>query len=159
MKATQDTVVSLHYTLTDDHGLLLDSSRGRDPLAYLHGHGHIIQGLEAALEGCEVGFSKSVQVPPANAYGEYDPKAVFEAPRDQFPPGEDIKPGMQVQAESPQGIVNFTVVSANDQAVTLDANHPLAGKTLNFEVEVLEVREATDQELAHQHVHAQGHDH
>lgn len=159
MKATQDRVVSLHYTLTDDHGLLLDSSRGRDPLAYLHGHGHIIQGLEAALEGCEAGFSGSVQVPPADAYGEYDPQGVFEAPRDQFPSGEEIQAGMRVQAEGPQGIVNFTVLSANDQGVMLDANHPLAGKTLNFEVEVLEVRQATDQELAHQHVHAHGHDH
>ncbi|HRX70796.1 MAG: peptidylprolyl isomerase [Gammaproteobacteria bacterium] len=159
MKATQDRVVSLHYTLTDDHGLLLDSSRGRDPLAYLHGHGHIIQGLESALEGCEAGFSGSVRVPPADAYGEYDPQGVFEAPRDQFPPGEDIQAGMRVQAEGPQGIVNFTVLSANDQGVMLDANHPLAGKTLNFEVEVLEVRQATDQELAHRHVHAHGHDH
>ena len=159
MKATQDRVVSLHYTLTDDHGLLLDSSRGRDPLAYLHGHGHIIQGLESALEGREAGFSGSVQVPPTDAYGEYDPQGVFEAPRDQFPPGEDIQAGMRVQAEGPQGTVNFTVLSANDQGVVLDANHPLAGKTLNFEVELLEVREATTQELAHRHVHAHGHDH
>ncbi|MCB1777757.1 MAG: peptidylprolyl isomerase [Candidatus Competibacteraceae bacterium] len=159
MKATQDRVVSLHYTLTDDHGLLLDSSRGRDPLAYLHGHGHIIQGLESALEGREAGFSGSVQVSPADAYGEYDPQGVFEAPRDQFPPGEDIQAGMRVQAEGPQGTMNFTVLSANDQGVMLDANHPLAGKTLNFEVELLEVREATAQELAHRHAHAHGHDH
>lgn len=161
MKAAHGRVVSLHYTLTDDLGLQLDSSREREPFAYLHGYGNIIAGLEAALEGCEAGFSSAVHVTPAEGYGEYDPQAVFEAPRAQFPPGEDVQVGMRVQGEGEgeQGILNFTVVGVNDRVVVLDANHPMAGKNLHFAVEVLEVRDATAQELAHGHVHAHGHDH
>ena len=159
MKAAQGRIVSLHYTLTDDLGVVLDSSRGREPFAYLHGYGNIIQGLETALEGNEAGFSGAVRVLPADAYGEYNPQAVFEVPREQFPPGEDIREGMQVQGEGPQGVLNFTVVDVSDRSVVLDANHPMAGKTLNFQVEVLEVRDATEQELAHGHVHPHGHDH
>lgn len=159
MKATQDKIVSLHYTLTDDHGVLLDSSHGREPFSYLHGHGHIIPGLEAELEGCEVGFNAAIQVAPAEGYGEYNPQAVFEVPRDRFPPSEDIQTGMQVQGEGEHGVLSFTVVEVNDQGVVLDANHPMAGKTLNFQVEVLQVRDATAQELAHGHSHPDGHDH
>ncbi|MCB1823581.1 MAG: peptidylprolyl isomerase [Candidatus Competibacteraceae bacterium] len=159
MKAAKDKIVSLHYTLTDDGGVTLDSSHGREPLSYLHGHGNIIQGLEAALEGKEVGFNASVQVVPADGYGEYNPQAVFEVPREQFPPNEAIQVGMRVQGESPDGVLNFTVLAVNEQGVVLDANHPMAGKNLNFEVEVLEVRDATAQELSHGHVHPHGHDH
>jgi FKBP-type peptidyl-prolyl cis-trans isomerase SlyD len=159
MKAAHGRVVSLHYTLTDDLGVQLDSSRGHEPFAYLHGFGNIIRGLENALEGCERGFSSAIQVAPADGYGEYNPQAVFDAPRGQFPPDEDLRVGMQVQGEGAHGILNCTVVGVNDQVVTLDANHPLAGKNLRFEVEVLEVRDATAQELAHGHVHAHGHDH
>lgn len=159
MKAEKDKIVSLHYTLTDDGGVTLDSSRGREPLSYLHGHGNIIRGLEAALEGNEAGFSSSVQVVPADGYGEYNPQAVFEVPREQFPPSETIQVGMQVQGESPDGVLNFTVLAVNEKGVVLDANHPMAGKNLNFEVEVLEVRDATAQELSHGHVHPHGHDH
>jgi FKBP-type peptidyl-prolyl cis-trans isomerase SlyD len=156
MKATQDKIVSLHYTLTDDHGVLLDSSRGREPFSYLHGYGHIVPGLEAGLEGCEAGFNAAIQVAPADGYGEYNPQAVFEVPRDRFSPSEEIQAGMQVQGESEHGILNFTVVAVNDQDVVLDANHPMAGKTLNFQVEVLQVRDATAQELSHGHVHTDG---
>lgn len=159
MKATSGKVVSLHYTLTDDHGVLLDSSRGREPFAYLHGHGNIVPGLETGLEGSEAGFRSTVRVMPADGYGDYNPEAVFEVPRGQFPPGEDIRVGMQVQGEGEHGILVFTVVEVNDRGVMLDANHPMAGKNLNFDVEVLEVREATEQELSHGHVHAHGHDH
>jgi FKBP-type peptidyl-prolyl cis-trans isomerase SlyD len=159
MKVAHGRVVSLHYTLTDDLGVRLDSSRGREPLVYLHGFGNVIPGLENALEGCEAGFSATIQVAPADGYGEYNPQAVFEAPRTQFLPGEDIQVGMQVQGEGDRGILNFTVVGVNDQTVVLDANHPLAGKRLHFAVDVLGVREATPQELAHGHVHAHGRDH
>lgn len=159
MKAARDKVVSLHYTLTDDSGEALDSSRGRVPFVYLHGHGNIIRGLEAALEGHEAGFSSSIQVAPADGYGEYNPQAVFEVPREQFPPNEEIQVGMQVQGEGPDGRLNFMVLAVNEQGVVLDANHPMAGKNLNFEVEVLEVRDATEQELSHGHVHLHGHDH
>jgi FKBP-type peptidyl-prolyl cis-trans isomerase SlyD len=159
MKAANGRVVSLHYVLTDDHGLLLDSSRERESFAYLHGYGNIIRGLETALEGSEAGFSSAIRVPPADGYGDYNPEAVFEVPRGQFPPEEDIQVGMQVQGEGAHGILNFTVVEVNDRGVVLDANHPMAGKNLNFQVEVLEVRAATEQELSHGHVHAHGHDH
>jgi FKBP-type peptidyl-prolyl cis-trans isomerase SlyD len=159
MKAEHGRVVSLHYTLTDDLGVLLDSSRGQESFSYLHGYGSIIPGLESALEGCEAGFNSAIHVAPADGYGEYNPQAVFGVPREQFPPTEDIQAGMQVQGEGEHGVMNFTVVDVNDQEVMLDANHPMAGKTLHFEVEVLEVRDATQQELAHAHVHAHGHDH
>jgi FKBP-type peptidyl-prolyl cis-trans isomerase SlyD len=159
MKAANGRVVSLHYVLTDDHGLLLNSSREREPFAYLHGYGNIIRGLETALEGSEAGFSSAIRVPPADGYGDYNPEAVFEVPRGRFPPEEDIQVGMQVQGEGAHGILNFTVVEVNDRGVVLDANHPMAGKNLNFQVEVLEVRAATEQELSHGHVHAHGHDH
>lgn len=159
MKAAPGRVVSLHYNLTDDLGVLLDSSRGQEAFAYLHGYGNIIPGLERALEGCEAGFSSAIHVAAAEGYGDYNPDAVFGVPRDQFPPSEDIQVGMQVQGEGAHGVMNFTVVEVNDQEVTLDANHPMAGKTLHFEVEVLEVRDATAQELAHAHVHARGDDH
>ncbi len=139
--------------------MLLDSSRGHGPFAYLHGHGNIIPGLETALEGKEAGFSGAVQVSPAEGYGEYDSQAVFDVPRGQFPPDEDIQVGMQVQGEGAHGIMSFTVVNVDAQNVTLDANHPMAGKTLHFDVEVLEIRGATPQELSHGHVHAHGHDH
>jgi len=159
MKAARGRVVSLHYTLADDHGTVLDSSRGREPFAYLHGYGSIVRGLEAALEGSEAGFLSNVEVAPGDGYGDRNPEAVFEVPRGQFPPGEEIRVGMQVQGEGEHGVLNFTVVEVNGQGVVLDANHPMAGKTLHFDVEVLDVREATAQELAHGHVHAHGHDH
>lgn len=159
MKAAHGRVVSLHYTLTDDHGMLLDSSHGREPFAYLHGYGNIIQGLEAALEGSEAGFNGAIRVAPADGYGEYNPQAVFEVPREQFPPTEDVQVGMQVQGEGAHGILNFTVVGIDERNVILDANHPMAGKTLNFAVEVLDVRGATEQELSHGHVHSHGQDH
>ena len=159
MKAAHGRVVSLHYTLTDDFGVLLDSSRGQESFSYLHGYGNIIPGLERGLEGCATSFSSAIHVTPADNYSEYNPQAVFEVPREQFPPSEDIQVGMQVQGQGQHGVMNFTVVGVNDQAVMLDAHYPMAGKTLHFEVEVLEVRDATEQELAHAHVHTHGHDH
>ncbi|HCK80702.1 MAG TPA: peptidylprolyl isomerase [Candidatus Competibacter sp.] len=159
MKAAHGRVVALHYTLTDDEGLLLDSSRGHEPLVYLHGYGNIIRGLETALEGCEAGFLSTVKVAPADGYGAFNPEAVFEVPRGQFPPEEDIQVGMEVRGENEHGLMAFRVVAVNDRGVVLDGNHPMAGKNLNFDVEVLGVRDATAQELSHGHVHAHGHDH
>lgn len=159
MKATHGKVVSLYYRLTDEDGEQLDSSRDGEPLAYLHGYGNIIPGLESALEGQKAGFSGTVTVPPANGYGEHQPEAVLQVPRSQFPPNEDIQVGMQVHGESERGVQRFTVAAVNEQYIVLDGNHPLAGKTLHFAVEVMAVRDATAQELAHGHVHAHGHDH
>jgi len=159
MKATRGKVVSLRYTLTDDSGALLDASRPGEPFAYLHGYDNIIRGLEVALEGKEAHYASTVKVLPDDGYGEHNPQAVLEVSRGQFPPSEDIQVGMQVQGEGEGGLHTFTVVAVDHDKVTLDANHPMAGKNLNFDVEVLEVRDATTQELAHGHVHAHGHDH
>ncbi|MDX1654605.1 MAG: peptidylprolyl isomerase [Candidatus Competibacteraceae bacterium] len=157
MKASNGKVVTLHYTLTDDAGNTLDSSRARnEPFSYLHGHGNIVSGLEKALEGTEAGHNSQVAVTPEEGYGERVDQAVFEVPRDQFPPGEDIRVGMRVHGEGPKGVVAFTVTDVSDQGVMLDGNHPLAGQNLNFDVEVLDVREATEEELSHGHVHGEG---
>lgn len=153
MKATRGTVVRMHYTLTDDEGTVLDSSSGRKPLAYLHGHGNIIPGLERALEGVEAGHKARVSVAPRDGYGDRDPEAIFMAAKDQFPPDMKLKPGMEVHADSPEGPVTFTVIEVKDEGAVLDGNHPLAGRTLHFDVEIVDVRGATQEEIAHGHVH------
>jgi FKBP-type peptidyl-prolyl cis-trans isomerase SlyD len=156
MKIERDRVVRMHYTLRDASGTTIESSHGQDPLAYLHGAGQIIPGLEKALDGHTAGTRKQVVVEPEDAYGESDPAATLRVPLTEFPPGMDLAPGVEVQGDTPDGPLTFTVVSIDDKEALLDANHPLAGKTLTFDVEVLEVREATPDELAHRHVHGPG---
>lgn len=156
MKIANGMVVTMHYTLTDDAGTVIDTSRDREPLTYLHGFGNIIPGLEKALEGQQAGFRSKVAVAPAEGYGERDPNAVFEVSRDHFDPDMELAPGVQVYAEGPQGPVSFMVVSVSESSVVLDANHPLAGETLHFDVEVMAVRQATEEETAHGHVHGPG---
>lgn len=158
MKTEPNMVVSLHYTLKDDSGEVLDSSSGREPLSYLHGHGNIIPGLEKALEGTSVGHRSNVAVAAADAYGETNPDLVFEAPKEQFPADMELAEGARVYAEGPDGPVSFTVVRLTESGAVLDGNHPLAGKRLHFDVEVVEIRPATKEELAHGHVHG-AHDH
>jgi len=153
-------VVAIHYTLTDDDGETLDSSAGRDPLMYLHGASNIIPGLESALTGKDVGDKVEVTVEPADAYGEIDGELVQSVPRDAFDGIEQIEPGMQFEARSPEGGSQVVVVKeVADDAVVIDGNHPLAGQTLHFDVSVEEVREATEEEVAHGHVHGPGHAH
>jgi len=156
MKAAPGMVVSMHYTLTDDSGDVLDSSRGGEPFSYLHGHSNIIPGLEKALEGTEAGFKSKVTVAPTEGYGEKNPEAIFEAPREHFPPDMKLEIGARVYADGPNGPITLTVVKLTDNGAVLDANHPLAGKTLHFEVEITTVRTATAEELAHGHVHGEG---
>ena len=156
MKAAPGMVVSMHYTLTDDSGDVLDSSRGGEPFSYLHGHNNIIPGLEKALEGTEAGFKSKVTVAPAEGYGEKNAEAVFEAPREHFPPDMKLEIGARVYADGPNGPITLTVVKLTETGAVLDANHPLAGKTLHFEVEITTVRSATAEELAHGHVHGEG---
>jgi len=154
MKVEKDLVVSMHYSLRDDDGTLLDSSEGKDPLQFIFGNGMIIPGLERALEGKQAGDSLEVAVAPADGYGEYDDKRVISVEKSQFQDGTDIRLGMQVQASDPEGgTLVFSVTSVEGESVTLDGNHPLAGRALNFSVSVEDVRKATSEELDHGHVH------
>lgn len=160
MKIANNLVASIEYTLTDDAGEVLDTSQGRGPLAYLHGNGNLIPGLEKELEGKAAGDRLSVRIPPAQAYGERDDKMVQTVSRQQMPPGVEIEVGMQLQAEGGGGVHVVTVVGVEGDQIRLDGNHPLAGVPLNFKVEVLAVRDATPEELEHGHVHgAGGHQH
>ncbi len=156
MKITKNVVASISYELTDDAGTVLDSSKGQAPLAYLHGNQNLIPGLENELEGKGSGDAFKVRIEPENAYGVRDDEMVQDVAREQFPSDVDIQPGMQFQAQTPAGMQVVTVVGVKDETVTLDGNHPLAGVALNFDVEVVEVREATSEELEHGHVHGPG---
>jgi len=156
MRIEKGRVVRMHYTLRDESGMRIESSGGTDPLTYLHGFGHLIPGLERTLDGSQAGLRTSVTIRPQDAYGEKDPQAVIRAAREDFPDGLTLEPGVEVQAETPDGPLTFTVVAVRGDEAVLDANHPLAGKTLTFDVEVLDVREATADELAHGHVHGAG---
>lgn len=154
MKVQNDKVVSIDYTLKDDSGEVLDTSQEREPLAFIFGNGNIIPGLENALEGKEKGEELSVTIEPKEGYGEYDESLMFEVGKEQFQDASQIQEGMQVQAQNSNGEVQiFTIKSIGDEKVTLDANHPLAGQTLHFDVEVSDVREPTEEELDHGHVH------
>jgi FKBP-type peptidyl-prolyl cis-trans isomerase SlyD len=150
-------VVSIHYTLKDDAGNVVDSSSGGEPLTYLHGGGNIIPGLESGLEGATVGSSKQVVVPPGAGYGEKSGPPPQTVPRGAFPAGVDIEAGMQFGVEGPGGQpIPVWVLSVDDNEVTLSFDHPLAGQSLHFDVTVMEVRDASPEELQHGHPHGPG---
>ena len=156
MQVSEKKVVAIDYTLKDDDGQVLDSSQGRDPLLYLHGANNIIPGLEAALEGKTAGDAVSVRVAPEEAYGVRDDAKIQSVPRQMFGDAE-VEIGGQYHAAGPDGEpLVVTVVEADDENVTVDGNHPLAGAHLNFDVTVVEVRDATEEEMAHGHVHGPG---
>jgi FKBP-type peptidyl-prolyl cis-trans isomerase SlyD len=160
MLVARDMVVTIHYTLTNDSGAVLDSSAGGEPLAYIHGSGNIIVGLEEALEGKTAGDHVVVAIPAAKAYGEHDQALVQQVPRRAFQSGGDIKAGMRFTAQTEHGPRQVVVTRVTGDMVTVDGNHPLAGQALNFDVEITEVRAASAEELAHGHVHGpHGHDH
>ena len=147
MQVAKDRVVSIDYTLKDTDGTLLDSSEGRGPLAYLHGAGNIIPGLEQALEGQDNGASVEVTIEPSNAYGERDDNLIQDVPKQMFDSVDKVEPGMQFQAQTPNGAQLITVREVGDETVKVDANHPLAGVTLNFDVKVVDIRDATSEEV------------
>jgi FKBP-type peptidyl-prolyl cis-trans isomerase SlyD len=153
MDIAKDTVVSIDYTLRNGKGEVLDTSDGRGPLAYLHGRGGLIPGLEKELMGKGVGVELKVVVPPGEAYGERDDSLMGKVSRDQFQPGADLKPGTQFQAETTSGNRILTVTQVADDHVLVDGNHPLAGETLHFDVKVVGIRVATAEEVEHGHVH------
>ncbi len=146
-------VVSIHYSVTDENQQVIDSSEGKDPLTYLHGADNIIPGLEKALAGKQPGDSFSAVIPPAEAYGEYNDAMIQQVPMNAFEGVDKVEPGMAFNAEGPQGPIQIVVTEVNGDEVTIDGNHPLAGKTLSFDGTVVEVREATEEEISHGHVH------
>lgn len=155
-----NSVVSLHYTLKNDAGDVLDSSEGQQPLVYLHGAQNIIPGLESELQGKATGVKFDASIAPEQAYGESRPELVQVIKREMFEGVDAIAPGMMFVAQGEGGRQQQVRVTAvTDEDVTVDANHPMAGLTLHFSVEVVEVRAATEQELAHGHVHQHGADH
>jgi FKBP-type peptidyl-prolyl cis-trans isomerase SlyD len=151
-----DRVVTIHYTLKDDSGTVLDSSAGGEPLAYIQGHGNLIAGLEKALEGKKSGHTVAISIAPADGYGVRDEALIQRVPRRTLQGSGQVRKGMQFQARTDHGMRMFTVTAVVGDMVTLDGNHPLADKTLHFDVQVVDVREATTEEMEHGHVHGPG---
>ncbi len=150
----ENAVVSIHYKLSDAEGTEMENSAGAEPLRYLHGNGNLIPGLENALVGKSTGDELSVAIPPEEAYGEVMPQLVQEVDRAVFQGVDTIEPGMAFQSQAPDGSTQRIVVREVDgDSVTIDANHPLAGVELHFDVQVVDVRPATDEELEHGHAH------
>lgn len=156
MQVAKNTVVTMDYTLTGPDGAVIDSSIGKAPLPYLHGAANIIPGLEKALEGKAVGDNVKVAVPAAEGYGARDPQMIQAVPRASFQGVANIQPGMQFQARTPQGARIVTVVKVDANEVTVDANHPLAGVDLQFDVTIRSIRAATTEEVQHGHAHGEG---
>jgi FKBP-type peptidyl-prolyl cis-trans isomerase SlyD len=152
-------VVTIHYTLTNDAGETLDSSEGNDPMAYLHGAHNIVPGLESELVGKSVGDELQVVVAPADGYGERVPQ-MLEVERSSFPEDAELVAGMQFVAETEDGMVPLWVDHVDGDKVHVDPNHPLAGENLHFKVSILELRDASAEEIEHGHPHGPGgHDH
>jgi len=161
MQISKDKVVLINYTLKNDAGEIIDSSEGSDPLAYLHGAENIIPGLENALEGKTAGESLSVTIVPEEAYGNRDDSKIQSVPKEMFEDAGEVVVGAQYHAAGPDGgYITITVTEVTDDTVTVDANHPLAGEQLSFDVTIMEIRDASAEELEHGHVHGpDGHAH
>lgn len=154
MMISENKVALIHYTLRNAAGDVIDSSEGNEPLPYLHGHGNIIPGLEKALIGKAVGDKLDVNVSPEEGYGERNDALTQVMPKEAFQGVDELEPGMQFYAQGQDGgVQTVTIVAVDGNDVTIDGNHPLAGETLSFQVEVVEVREASAEELEHGHVH------
>jgi len=157
MQAGPNKIVTIDYTVTDGQGGEIDSSKDGDPLVYIHGVGHLIPGLEKKLEGKSAGDSLTAIIPPEEAYGQRDEALRQVVARDQFEDPDKLQVGMQFEAQGEGDDSEVvTVISIEEEDVTLDANHPLAGITLHFEVQIVEVRDASQEELDHGHVHGEG---
>jgi len=156
MNIENKKVVSFHYTLKNTQGEQIESSRDRDPMVYLHGTGSIIPGLEKAMAGKKAGDSFEVSIEPAEAYGERKESGIQRIPAKHFKHAERLEVGQPVILQTQQGQVQVTVVKVGRFNIDVDRNHPLAGQTLTFDVEVTDVREATAEELEHGHAHGPG---
>ena len=160
MKMGKDAVVSIDYRLHLGDGEVVDESEAGDPLVYLHGYEEIVPGLEKALEGKAAGDKVQAVVKPEDAYGEYDPEGLEEVARTEFPADMPLEAGGVITGTDPDGDeVDFLVKEVKKDTVVVDFNHPMAGKTLHFDVTVREVRAATKDELEHGHAHGPGHEH
>lgn len=157
MQIAENAVVVIDYTLKDDEGNVIDSSEGKEGLAYLHGAQNIIPGLENALTGKTVGESLQVSIPPEEGYGMHDESKIQPVDKAMFEGAGEINVGMDYYAQGPQGeTLTITVVEITDEHIVVDGNHPLAGKNLHFDVKVTDVRDASTEELEHGHVHGPG---
>lgn len=152
MKIGKHKVAAIHYTLRDNNGSILDTSDGRDPLYYIQGMGNLIMGMEEGLEGKSKGDKFQIKVAPEKGYGTLDPGLVQKVPMSAFG-GQEVKTGMRFNTNRGEVV---TVTEVSSETVTVDGNHPLAGVELHFDVEVMEVREATPEEISHGHVHGPG---
>jgi FKBP-type peptidyl-prolyl cis-trans isomerase SlyD len=162
MKITKNTVVTMHYSVSDNEDTLIDSSYDHDPLAIIQGTGYMIKGLETALEGHVTGDKFEVEVSADDAYGQRHDGFVQTLPKETFAGIDDLQVGSQLRATTDEGEQTVIVVNITDDEITVDGNHPLAGIDLKFEVDILNVRAATEEELAHGHVHTAtgcGHNH
>ena len=156
MTIQNDKVITINYVLKDDKGELIDQSTDGS-FCYLHGAQNIIPGMENALTGKTTGDALNLVIEPAEAYGEYNPNLTQVVDRGMFDPNDQVEAGMQFQAQDQQGnMMIITVAKVDGEQVTIDGNHPLAGVTLHYDIEVVDVRDATDEELSHGHVHSHG---
>lgn len=161
MQISKKMAVTINYNLSNDSGEQLDSSHGDEPLVYLHGFGQIIPGLENALLGKEVGDKFSVTIDAADAYGERREDMIQVVPMSMFEGAGKVEVGMQFHADASHGVNVVTVTEINGEQATIDGNHPLSGENLSFDVEIVDIRPATEDELSHKHIHGAGcnHDH
>jgi len=156
MKISNNKVVMMHYAVSDSEDTLIDSSYDDKPLAVIHGTGYLIPGLEDALIDHQVGDKFEVEVAAEKAYGERFDDYVQTVPKSLFAGIDDLAVGSQLRATTDDGEQTVIVIDVQDDEITVDGNHPLAGIDLKFEVEILEIRDATEEELEHGHVHAEG---
>jgi FKBP-type peptidyl-prolyl cis-trans isomerase SlyD len=157
VEIAENKIVGIDYTLTDSEGEVLDASEGRGPLTYLHGKGGIIPGLEEALTGKSLGEELKVSIPPEKGYGVRNDSLLNRVPKEVFKGQLEFELGLQFPVQDQNGQPRMvTIVHIEEEAIILDANHPLAGQTLNFEVKIVEVRDATEEELSHGHSHGEG---
>lgn len=159
MQVSNKMAISIHYTLTNAGGEKLDSSLGEEPMEYLHGFGQIIPGLETAITGKAIGDKFSVTVAPEDAYGEKRDDMLQVVAKNMFKDIGEVEVGMQFHADASHGVNVVTVTKVDGDDVTIDGNHPLAGEELTFDVEVMGIRPATEDELSHKHVHGEGCNH
>mgnify|MGYP001580854654 CR=1 FL=1 len=153
------SVVGFSYKLTTSEGKLIDQSNDQHPFEYLHGYANIVPGLEKEVTGMKVGETKLVKVQPEEGYGVHSPNLLFEIPKTNFPQEMDLQVGMEFESHGEEGTMVIVIKEVKADTVMADANHPLAGVELHFDIKINTIRKATEQELAHGHVHAHGHDH